>query len=136
MVRTCSEEGASGTHPLVLNEEYMNRLEGKTIIVTGAAKGQGRQEALDLVAQGAIVVATEVDDSSAELLQAAGNGNIHFIKHDVSKEEDWCRVVELAVRLGGVHGLVNNAGIYRPNPRDGQFRYSFDRTTQSWQFAL
>jgi 3alpha(or 20beta)-hydroxysteroid dehydrogenase len=32
----------------------------------------------------------------------------------VTSEADWARAVEAAQKLGGLHGLVNNAGIYQP----------------------
>ena len=37
-----------------------------------------------------------------------------FVRHDVTSEADWARAVEAAEKLGGLHGLVNNAGIYQP----------------------
>ena len=37
-----------------------------------------------------------------------------FVRHDVTSEADWARAVEAAQKLGGLHGLVNNAGIYQP----------------------
>ena len=35
-----------------------------------------------------------------------------FVRHDVTSEADWARAVEAAEKFGGLHGLVNNAGIY------------------------
>ena len=46
---------------------------------------------------------------AAELGPAAS-----FVRHDVTSEADWARAVEAAQKLGGLHGLVNNAGIYQP----------------------
>ena len=37
-----------------------------------------------------------------------------FVRQDVTKEEDWDAAVAAAEKLGGLHGLVNNAGIYQP----------------------
>ena len=37
-----------------------------------------------------------------------------FVRHDVTSEADWAKAVEAAEGLGGLHGLVNNAGIYQP----------------------
>jgi 3alpha(or 20beta)-hydroxysteroid dehydrogenase len=38
------------------------------------------------------------------------------VRHDVTSEADWDRAVKAAEALGGLHGLVNNAGIYQPKP--------------------
>src|ERR1700686_3667506 len=37
-----------------------------------------------------------------------------MVRSDVTSEADWARAVEAAQKLGGLHGLVNNAGIYQP----------------------
>jgi hypothetical protein len=39
---------------------------------------------------------------------------VSFVRHDVTSEAYWARAVEAAQKLGGLHGLVNNAGIYQP----------------------
>jgi 3alpha(or 20beta)-hydroxysteroid dehydrogenase len=80
-------------------------LAGRTVVVTGAARGQGRALAVLLASRGARVIAVDVDDS-AEFPDDA----IEYRTLDVSVEGDWER---LATSLAGgtVHGLVNNAGI-------------------------
>ncbi|MBI2766506.1 MAG: glucose 1-dehydrogenase [Chloroflexi bacterium] len=91
----------------------MGRLDGKVIIITGGARGQGEAECKLFTAEGARVVITDVlDDEASAVAKAAG---ATFIHHDVSDEAGWRRVVELTVgEYGAVTGLVNNAGIYRP----------------------
>src|SRR5581483_7599717 len=81
--------------PLLL---LMGRFDGRLVVVTGAARGQGAAEAALLRREGAEVVACDVAD---------GEGVWHL---DVSSAADWA---ELARSLEGrvVHGLVNNAGI-------------------------
>jgi 3alpha(or 20beta)-hydroxysteroid dehydrogenase len=37
-----------------------------------------------------------------------------FVRQDVTQEDDWEKAVKAAAGLGGLHGLVNNAGIYQP----------------------
>jgi 3alpha(or 20beta)-hydroxysteroid dehydrogenase len=37
-----------------------------------------------------------------------------LVRHDVTSEADWAQAVEAAQKLGGLHGLVNNVGIYQP----------------------
>jgi 3alpha(or 20beta)-hydroxysteroid dehydrogenase len=76
------------------------RLLGKVIVVTGAARGQGAAEAAALAAEGAQVIATDV---------TAGDGVRHL---DVTDAAAWAALAdELRETYGQVHGLVNNAGI-------------------------
>jgi 3alpha(or 20beta)-hydroxysteroid dehydrogenase len=92
----------------------MGCLDGKVAIVTGAARGQGAAAARLFVAEGARVVIGDVlDDLGKELAESLGEAAIY--RHlDVSSEDDWKAVVDEAVdTLGGVHILVNNAGILR-----------------------
>ena len=92
----------------------MTRLEGRTIIITGAAQGQGAAEARACIAEGATVVATDVDDDLGEALAAEiGATYLHL---DVADDDQWAHVVDEATsRHGHIHGLVNNAGIFRHN---------------------
>jgi 3alpha(or 20beta)-hydroxysteroid dehydrogenase len=91
-------------------------LAGRTVVVTGAARGQGAAEAELLVRDGARVVGADVlDDEGRELagrLTRLGPGRMDYRHLDVSSEEQWA---ELAAYLtaGGraVHGLVSNAGV-------------------------
>ena len=91
------------------------RLAGKVCIVTGAGSGQGRSAALRFSEEGASVVIAEVDTatgaSAADEITAAGGAAV-FVKTEVSREEDWKRVVAAAVeRFGGVDVLYNNAAV-------------------------
>ncbi|MEI2731152.1 MAG: SDR family oxidoreductase [Dermatophilaceae bacterium] len=91
------------------------RLAGKTVVVTGAAQGQGAAEALLAAAEGALVVATDIlDDQGTELATRASQvaGRIEYRHLDVTDETQWQALAdELASRGIAVHGLVNNAGI-------------------------
>ncbi len=92
----------------------MDRLKGKVILISGGARGQGAAEARLFVAEGAQVVAGDVlDDEGRQLAAELGRAAV-FIHQDVTREDDWERAVNAAASLGGLHGLVNNAGIYRP----------------------
>lgn len=76
------------------------RLLGKVVVVTGAARGQGAAEAEALFREGARVIATDVTD-------APGCRRL-----DVTSDREWSELAaELRESYGGVHGLVNNAGI-------------------------
>ena len=87
-------------------------LSGRTIVVTGAARGQGAAEAEILVREGARVIGADILDDEgralAERLTASGPGTMEYWRLDVSSEEQWAG---LAAHLGKVHGLVNNAGV-------------------------
>jgi 3alpha(or 20beta)-hydroxysteroid dehydrogenase len=97
-------------------------LAGRTVVITGAARGQGAAEAGLLVGLGARVVGADVLDEEgsalAGRLTAAGPGTMEYRHLDVSSEAQWA---ELAAHLAGrpVHGLVNNAGVpYRKRLMD------------------
>ena len=94
----------------------MGRLDGKTAIVSGAARGIGAKTAHALAAEGANVVITdrleEVGEATVAEINGAG-GTAAFMAHDVTSEEDWARVVDDTVaRFGGLQVLVNNAGVF------------------------
>ncbi len=93
----------------------MNRLEGRSALVTGAASGIGRAIARRLADEGARVVVTDIDDpggaTTVEQIRAAG-GEAVFVHHDVVSEADWeaaCAVAQDS--YGGLDVLVNNAGM-------------------------
>ena len=89
-------------------------LAGRTVVVTGAARGQGAAEAEILVREGARVVGADILDDEgkalAERLTELGPGAMEYWHLDVSSAEEWAA---LAAHLAGgpVHGLVNNAGV-------------------------
>lgn len=90
-------------------------LNGKVILVTGAAGGFGRRSCAELARAGAWVIATDVDGdgaaATARQCEQLG-GKASSFQHDVSSEGDWARVIAaVAVQTGGrLDGLVNNAG--------------------------
>ena len=92
----------------------MPPLEGKVTVITGAAGGQGYAEATAFAAAGAVVVATDVSDNLASKF-ADAEGKIACLKHDVTSEDDWQRIVDTCLsRWGRIDVLVNNAGVYKP----------------------
>lgn len=94
----------------------MNRLKNKVIIVTGAAGGMGAAEAQLFAEEGAIVLATDIQEDMLKdwVLVAQKKGlNIEYMKHDVTNADDWLEVTNKAISLfGKIDGLVNNAGVY------------------------
>ena len=91
------------------------RLEGKAIIVTGAAGGLGRQYAIRFAREGARLTVADVQDvaKTAELCRAEG-AEVLPMRVDVSSEEE---TLEMARRThaeyGRIDGLLNNAGMMR-----------------------
>ncbi|MDI3423723.1 SDR family NAD(P)-dependent oxidoreductase [Streptomyces luteolus] len=95
----------------------MGKLDGRVVIVTGAARGQGEQEARLFAAEGARVVLADVLDEQGEAVaKEIGEGRARYVHLDVSREEEWTAAVATAKEaFGKVDGLVNNAGILRFN---------------------
>jgi 3alpha(or 20beta)-hydroxysteroid dehydrogenase len=95
----------------------MGRVNGKTVIVTGGARGMGAAFARRLVAEGAAVVVTDVLVDEGEAVAAELGERALFLPLDVTDEAAWQGVVAAAEqRFGPVSGLVNNAGIVHVDP--------------------
>lgn len=91
-----------------------NRLEGKVAIITGAARGQGANEARRFVAEGARVVVTDLDANGQAVADELG-ASARFVRHDVANEDDWKTVITTAQdAFGKIDILVNNAGVFKP----------------------
>ncbi|MGE0736998.1 MAG: glucose 1-dehydrogenase [Alphaproteobacteria bacterium] len=89
----------------------MERLIGKTAIITGAGSGMGQATALLFAAEGAKVVLTDIDQKAVEAVAAQIGAAARAIHHDVADERGWQTVMDMARRaFGGLHILVNNAG--------------------------
>jgi 3alpha(or 20beta)-hydroxysteroid dehydrogenase len=95
----------------------MGRLEGKVVLVTGAARGQGEAEARLFVEEGAHVVLGDVLDAEGKAV-AESLGEFGLYQHlDVTSSDDWENAVAATIeRFGKIDGLVNNAGILLAKP--------------------
>jgi len=89
------------------------RIAGKIALITGGARGQGRQEAERFAAEGATVYITDVlDDFGAAAADELGDA-VTFLHHDVTSEDDWAAVIAgIVEQHGRIDILVNNAGIF------------------------
>lgn len=111
----------------------MGRLANKVAIITGAAGGMGKADALLFAKEGAKVAITDLqEDKIKEVvaeIQASGGEAIGF-KQNVASEEDWIRVVDETVKkFGKIDILVNNAGISNATP-------FMDMTVEGWEKTM
>jgi 3-oxoacyl-[acyl-carrier protein] reductase len=102
-----------------LKSRITTDLTGRSALVTGAAKGLGRTIALTLASAGAKVACIDINEESladtVSAIRAAG-GTAEPMACDVTNSTRVDEVVEAVVKLwGGIHILVNNAGITRDN---------------------
>ncbi|MFN9479298.1 MAG: 3-hydroxyacyl-CoA dehydrogenase [Betaproteobacteria bacterium] len=86
-------------------------IESRTFIVTGGASGLGGATSRMLAAHGGKVVIADVQADKGEALAAELGAGVKFVKCDVASEADGMAVVDAALALGTLRGLVNCAGI-------------------------
>jgi len=105
-------------------------LDGMTAIVTGAAAGLGRAEALALAAQGATVVVNDITEAkdTVDEIEAAG-GKAVAVAGDIGERATADALVEAALGLGGLDIVVNNAGVLRD-------RMLFSMSDEDWDLVL
>jgi NAD(P)-dependent dehydrogenase (short-subunit alcohol dehydrogenase family) len=99
------------------------RVDGRTVLVTGGASGLGGATVDMIVGSGGRAVIVDVNEQAGSAKAAALGDRVRFVRADVTSETDVQRAVDTAVReLGGLHGVVNAAGIgvaERVLPKDG-----------------
>jgi 3alpha(or 20beta)-hydroxysteroid dehydrogenase len=92
------------------------RLEGKTALITGGARGQGAAHGRRLAQEGAAVILGDILEDAGEAhareLRAAGH-DVRFLRLDVTAPGDWNAAV---AQIGQLDILVNNAGVVRVAP--------------------
>lgn len=83
------------------------RLQDKVAIITGGASGIGKCMVERFSEEGTIVIAADIQEGTFDGLQ-----NVHFMKLDVSSDQNWQEVTkEVKERFGKIDILINNAGI-------------------------
>ena len=88
------------------------RVDGKIALVTGAGSGLGRATAKLLAAEGAMVIATDINPTTAQETVDMIGGNARALEQDVADEGRWAEVIaDIADTEGALHVLVHNAGI-------------------------
>src|SRR5438128_8729495 len=111
----------------------MGRLDGKVVLISGGARGQGAAEAKLLAREGAQVVFGDVLDEEGRQVEAeirTAGGDATYVHLDVTSEDHWRVAVALAEHTyGRLNVLVNNAGIV--------IRKSIEETTEDdWDRIL
>jgi 3-oxoacyl-[acyl-carrier protein] reductase len=108
-------------------------LSGRVAVVTGAAAGLGRAEAIGLARCGATVVVNDMPaalDASDVLDEIAAAGSKAVaVSGDISQRGTADELVNCADGLGGLHIVVNNAGITRD-------RMLFNMTDEDWDAVI
>jgi len=91
----------------------MKHLTGKIALITGGASGLGKSIAERLAFDGARVVIADIQASLGD--RVAKECGFDFIALDVTKEEQWAlSIARVKSSHGGLHILVNNAGLLSP----------------------
>lgn len=87
-------------------------LKDKVFVVTGGGSGLGAATARGLVAASAKVLLADVNQAAGEALAAELGAAAKFVETDVTNEASAVNAIQTAVgALGGIHGLVNCAGV-------------------------
>lgn len=95
----------------------MGAMEGRTVVITGANSGIGREGARALLAAGAEVVMVcrnrdKAEEARADVTRTSGNDRAHIVLCDLASLADIRRAAaELLERFPKIHVLVNNAGL-------------------------
>ena len=111
----------------------MPKMDGKIVLVTGAARGIGEACVTKLLEEGAKIVATDIDEEL--LAKSLANwsrtyiDNIRGCRLDVASESNWNEVISEIESIEGIlHGLVNNAGIVNLKPIEEITLEEFNQT--------
>jgi 3alpha(or 20beta)-hydroxysteroid dehydrogenase len=109
----------------------MGRLEGKVAVISGAARGMGKAEALLFAEEGARVVVCDFRDDEGKAVAESIGASARYQHLDVTREEDWAAAVaETEAAFGRLDVLVNNAGIGDGAPLAEMTLESYRRVTE------
>lgn len=93
----------------------MGKLDGKVAIVTGGASGIGEGMVDLFQAEGAVVIAADINEEA--LQRASEKENVHGMKLNVASDEEWAAFAkEVKEKFSRIDVLVNNAGISSEKP--------------------
>ena len=90
----------------------MDKFEGNVVLITGGADGIGKGCVMRFVELGATVIIGDIQEAKARALADEMGSSTHFIPLDVTDNKSWeSAVARINEDFGGLHVLVNNAGI-------------------------
>lgn len=91
-------------------------LNGKRVLITGAAGGIGLATVAKLSGHGARILATDLDPGGSEAVEAIAAGTA-FLAHDIREQAGWKHAIDfMSSNWGGVDILVNNAAYLSDDP--------------------
>lgn len=108
-------------------------LTGRVAVVTGAGAGLGRAEALALAAEGADVVLNDLTPDAGAVVDEIerGGGKAVLVTGDIGERDTADAVVDTALeRFGGLHVVVNNAGLVRDRMLFGMSDEEWDQVVR------
>ena len=104
------------------------RLQGKTALITGAARGIGLEFARAYIAEGATVALADINLAAAEAAAAALGPQAHAIRLDVTRQDSIDAGFAQAIdRMGQLDILINNAALFSASPITDITRTDYDR---------
>ncbi|MCA1025582.1 MULTISPECIES: SDR family NAD(P)-dependent oxidoreductase [Cytobacillus] len=110
------------------------RLQNKVAIITGAASGMGKAEALRFASEGAKVIVADLNMEGAEAVVAEikeNNGEALAVKVNVTEQADLENMVKAAMdHYGQIDVVINNAGIF------DKYTNSLETTEQQWDLIF
>lgn len=107
----------------------MNRLENKTVIVTGGARGYGEGIAIELAAEGAKIVIADLNEADGERVARSVGGL--FVKTDVSDAGSVRALVDRTLEaFGSLDVFISNAGVIKAGALSDLDEGDFDRITR------
>jgi meso-butanediol dehydrogenase/(S,S)-butanediol dehydrogenase/diacetyl reductase len=108
----------------------MGRVDGKSIIITGAARGMGKAIGHALIAEGAHVCYADIDEDGAKKAAAEAGSNAISAKVDVTKRDQVAQMIQQTVdAFGKLDVMFNNAGVNKPLD-------FIDVTEENWHFVM
>ena len=117
--------------------ESSSRLAGRTIVVTGAARGMGAAHAARIVDEGGQVVLTDLRDDLGEDLASRLGSAARYVHADVTNPDDWAHVIKTArTSFGPPTGLINNAAILESGTVETTTLEQYERVTAVLQTSV